>query len=66
MCNYGSYVFNEGKLEGKLEGMIEQAYHSIVKTMKNFKVGFDQAIIGLELDEELANACRKRYEEEHK
>ena len=74
MCNYGSYVFNEGKLEGKiegkiegkLEGMIEQAYNSILKTMKNFKVDFEQAITSLELDEELANACRKRFQEENK
>ena len=54
MCNYGSYVFNEGK--------IEQAYENILNVMKNFNTTFEQAIKSLNLNDSIEIECRKRYE----
>ena len=54
MCNYGSYLFNEGK--------IEQSYENILNVMKNFNTTFEQAIKSLNLNDSIEIECRKRYE----
>ena len=55
MCNYGSYVFNEGKNEGKLEGIIEGKIEAILELIKNKmnKKNLDviQAMEELDIDE---------------
>ena len=63
MCNYGSYVFNEGKLEGKiegkLEGKIEGLVTSIVDMMNGFNITIDEVLSKMTISDELKQQCKE-------
>ena len=55
MCNYGSYVFNEGKLEGKIEGLVT----SIVDMMNGFNITIDEVLSKMTISDELKQQCKE-------
>lgn len=59
MCNYGSYVFNEGKLEGKIEGKIEGLVTSIVDMMNGFNITIDEVLSKMTISDELKQQCKE-------
>ena len=70
MCNYGSFVFNEGKLEGKiegkLEGKIEGLVTSIVDMMNGFNITIDEVLSKMTISDELKQQCKEIILYKHK